>query len=61
MAWSVTVLLTLDADPIDCVVLKRGSVVSRLLGLRVLIPHRVYGNLSVVAVVCCQVEISVSN
>jgi len=39
--------------------LKRGSAAVRLMGLRVRIPPGV-GHLSVVKVVCCQVEVSLS-
>ena len=39
--------------------LRRGSTAVRLLGLWVRIPPR-YGCLSVVSVVCCQVEVSAS-
>ena len=40
--------------------LRRESAAARLLGLRVRIPPREHGYLSVVIVVCCQVEVSAS-
>ena len=38
--------------------LRRGSAAARLLGLRVQIPPGGHGRLSLVRVVCCQVEVS---
>jgi hypothetical protein len=40
--------------------LRRESAAARLLGLRVRIPPGGHGHLSVVSVVCCQVEVSAS-
>ena len=56
---SYSILITDTADSGGRAV-RRGSETARLLGLRVRIPLGRHGCLSVVSVVCCKVEVSVT-